>query len=121
MAFTSDITLHNAAEGNQVYSLVSQDNTRSVRKDATRPIGAPMGLTIAHEISKDGTKVNTAVWLERTEIDDESLVIENGKILLKLSYTKGVVLTADDIQELRKELVEFLSAANVTKLLNQEH
>jgi len=79
-----------------------------------------MGLSISHEVSKDKKRVNTAVFFDRAEVDDDDVTIGNCRVLLKISYDVQVI-TAAQIQELVYQLQQLTTEANVTKLLNQEH
>lgn len=131
MSFSDPLTLHNAAAESQVYNLVSSEasknSTKTVRRDATRDLDKPMGITIAHEVAKNGKTVNSVVYVERTEVGADEVTLGNGRAQLKLTYTVGVI-TADHMKELLKELVEFaisnntftFTTTNADKLLNRE-
>jgi hypothetical protein len=119
--FTDDITLQDATASDQVYSRVSSTSNSSIRRDATRPLDQPMALTISHETSKDKKRVNSAVMLDKTVLDSgDSVTLGNARVLFKLSYDVEQI-TASDLSEMIDEVVEFLSSANQTKLLNKEH
>jgi len=131
MSFTDRLTLHDAAAATQDYDLVAQDmqknSSSSVRRDGTRDLDKPMGITIAHTLNKTGTKVDTVVYIERTEVGSDTVTLGNGRVQMKISYAVGVI-TADHIKEMIKELVEFIvsnntftfTTTNVDKLLNRE-
>ena len=119
--FTDSIVLQDSTPADQTYDRVSSTSTSSVRRDATRELDQPMALTISHETSKDQKHVNTAVMLDKTVLDaGDSVTLGNARVLVKLSYDVEQI-TAADIAEMVDEVKEFLSAANVTKLLNKEH
>lgn len=120
MAFTESITLTKADASSQVYSTVSKNDKRTIRRDATRGLDQPMSLTVSHEEINGGKRVNTAVIIDRTDLDDDLVTLGNLRVLCKVTYDKEVI-SAASIDEALDELKEFLTAANITKLLNQEH
>lgn len=121
MSFVDKITLQDSVPADQEYDKVSSTTNSTIRRDATRPLDQPMALTISHEVSKDKKKVNTAVMLDKTVLDSgDSVTLGNSRILVKFTYDVEQI-SAADISEQVEEIKEFLSAGNVTKLLNREH
>jgi hypothetical protein len=119
--FTDRITLQDATPADQHYDAVVLGSTKTIRRDASRDLDQPMALTISHEVSKDSKHVNSAVMLDRTELDSgDSVTLGNARVLLKISYDTEQI-TGAMIQEMVDEIKEFASTANVTKLLNREH
>jgi hypothetical protein len=121
MSFTDRITLQDATPADQHFDKVSSATNSTVRRDASQPLDQPQALTISHEVTKDQKRVNSAVMLDRTVLDSgDSVTLGNARVLVKLSYDVEQI-TAADITEMVDEVKEFLSTANVTKLLNREH
>lgn len=119
--FSDRITLTDAAAAAQDYDAVEIKSNSTVRRDATRDLDQPMALTVSHETTKDKKRVNSAVMLDRTELDSgDGVTLGNARILCKISYDVEQI-TAAHLQEMVEEVKEFLSTANVTKLLNKEH
>lgn len=131
MSFADQLVLHDAAHVAQTFDLVSMESsknsTKTVRRDASRALNTPMGLTIAHEVSKDGKTVNSVVFIERTELGADNVTLANARVQLKITYRNDVIEAAD-VQDLIKKIVEFAiandtftySETNTDKLLNRE-
>jgi len=65
--------------------------------------------------------VNTAIMLDKTVLDSgDGVTLGTGRVLVKLSYDV-LQLGSADLVEMVDEMKEFLSAGNITKLLNREH
>lgn len=121
MSFSDRITLQNATPADQHYDAVIKNSNSTVRRDASRPLDQPMALTVSHETTKDGKRVNTAVMLDKTVLDSgDNVTLGNARVLFKLSYDVQQ-LTSSELQEMIDEVKEFLSASNCTKLFNKEH
>jgi hypothetical protein len=121
MSFPDTIELTDALAATQEYVAAIKNSTSTIRRDPARPIDQTMALKISHETSKDKSRVNTAVMLDKTVLDSgDSVTLGNARVLAKISYDVNQ-LTEADIQEMVAEIVEFLTEANITKLLNQEH
>lgn len=121
MSFTDRITLQDATPADQHYDAVVKNSNSTVRRDSSRPLDQPMALTISHETTKDQKRVNSAIMLDKTVLDSgDNVTLGNARILFKLSYDVQQ-LTSVELSEMIDEIKEFLSVANVTKLLNKEH
>lgn len=120
--FADRITLQDATPADQHYDAVIHESTKTVRRDASRSLDQPMALTISHEVAKDKSHVNTAVMLDRTELDaGDGVTLGNARVLFKLSYDVEQITSAM-LDEMVDEIIEFLQVAgNLTKLYNQEH
>jgi len=131
MSFADQLVLHDAAHVAQTFDLVSMESskssTKTVRRDATRPLNTPMGITIAHEVSKDGKSVNTVFFIERTELGADNVTLGNARVQLKITYRNDVIEAAD-ILDMVKKIAEFsigndtftYTDSNIDKLLNRE-
>jgi len=132
MSFADQLTLHTRAAVAQVYDLVSSyapssSSTRTVRRNAARPVDKPAGITIAHEKSKDGKTINSVVILEQTEIAPDNVTYGTLKVQMKITYPVAVI-TSDHILDKVHELVEFATTndtftfteTNAAKLKNLE-
>lgn len=118
--FTDRITLTKSDASSQDYDASIRNSTSTVRTDATRSLDQPMGITISHEQTKDKKRTNSAVMLDKSVLDADEVTIGNARVLVKLSYDNEVI-SASDIEEMVDQVKEFLTSANIAKLLNREH
>lgn len=119
--FSDRITLQDSTPADMHFDAAVKSSTSTVRTVAGEPLDQPRALTISHETTKDKRRVNTAVMLDRSVLDTgDSITIGNARLLFKISYDVEQI-TATDLEEMRAQMVEFLSASNLTKLLNKEH
>jgi hypothetical protein len=118
--FNDDITLTNADTTSQTMSAIIKNSRSTVRKDASQPLDEPQALTISHEVSKDKKRQNSAVILDRTVLDADEVTLGNLRVVVRVSFDTGQITEAM-IQEAIAKQIEFLTTANVTKLVNGEH
>jgi hypothetical protein len=120
MSFSTRVTLQDAVPADQHYDVSRLNSTGTVRRVAGLPLDEPKELAISHNASSDGKKVASLVSFNRTIKDADEVTIGTSKVQLTLRYDTGQATEAI-VQEDVAQLVELLSSANVTKLLNLEH
>lgn len=123
MAFTSDLTL-NDGTNNTVLSEISRQGNETLRRVSARGLVYPKTMRISHQQSKiaGSGKVNRCV----VRIDDIQSISATDPAMkateaIYLVIQKPEVLPVQaNIQKMVVELKGFLTAENVTKLLNGE-
>lgn len=106
------------------YNLTTTRPTSSIRSDSAKPLDNPRVMTVSHDIAKSG-RVSSVVYIDDTLTTVVAGVASssNVRVQLKLSYNplEGRTDIASDIAVIYAELKEFLTPANLTKILNKEH
>jgi len=132
MSFTDQLTLHNRAAVAQVYDKVSHESNKNsiktVRRNAARAIDCPAGITIAHEKTKDGKTVRSAVMFDLTEVGVDEVTHSSAQVLIKMTYPTDGIITSDHLLDLLHQGIEFLTGndtftfteTNATKIKNLE-
>lgn len=121
MALTDDITLAGDASSSTTYALINRLATSSLRRDASATIGSPKAISVSHATGKDafGQPVDRhVVRLDRTEADSLNLKHTGSVYVVLVQPASGV--TEAHIKDMRTQLKNFLSDANVDKVLNGE-
>lgn len=118
--YNNDLTLDTT-----IFSLVSEKPTSSIRRVATQPLDNPVGVTISHEVAKNG-KVSSVIYIddEKTITTSDNVVSSMARVQLKITYNpdEGRSDLTTVIEKGVAVMQSFLSGTgNVTKLLNQEH
>jgi len=119
--FTNDIALAGTST-TKTYSLTSIVNGKSIRKDATAPLGEPSLLTISHqEVSRSGgTADRHLVRIDKTYPGTLPNPDVTCSVQLVIEVPREDV-TAANVQDLVDQLESFLGTAGyVTKVLNSE-
>ena len=124
MAFATDITLTGDAASSQVYSLISTNDNKSIRRDAARALGQPRSMLISHETNGKGmTAVDRhLVRLNLVEEDtgSDDLATVSSSIYCVIEAPRRIVTVAM-MKDMLTQLIGFLSTeANVDKILNSE-
>jgi len=131
MSFAAQLVLHTVAAVAETYDLVSSEATKSstktVRRIASRDLDKPKGISIAHEVSKDGKTVNSVIFIEQTELGADNVTHGTLRAQFKLTYPVNVI-TSQHITEACHQMIEFLTGndtftyttTNVDKLKNRE-
>lgn len=124
MAFTTDITLTGDAASSQVYSLISTNESKSVRRDAARDLGVPRTMLISHETNGKGMNAvdRHLVRLNLVEEDtgSDDIAIVSSSIYCVIEAPRRIV-TITMMKDMLTQLLGFLGTeANVDKLLNSE-
>lgn len=123
MAFTADITLTDGV-ASTVMSEISRQNTETLRRAASRGLVFPKTLRISHQAvnAQVGGKANRALVriddIQNVDIDDPSS--KAGEAVYFVLQKPEKLPDPTNIQNMVKELIAFLTPANVTKLLNGE-
>lgn len=108
-----------------VYALVQETSTKSIRKDASKPLDNPVSLSIAHEKANNG-KISSVIIF-----DDDKVVVGTDNVLSSLARCQFKITYnpnegRDDLSTAINKGIAVLQAfltdtGNVTKFLNQEH
>lgn len=120
MSFADDLVLDT-----KTYSLVSKSSStdgkslRSIRRDATRPLATPCGITIAHEENKTGTLVQSMITYEDTEYGPDGIAIGTLKYMIKVSRNPLIHTTAQ-VESARDAVLAFMTEPNQVKMNNKE-
>lgn len=116
-----DITLAGDASSSTTYSLVSVAGGNSLRADAAAPLGSPRNLQLKTSEEKQG-KVGVRrhlIRLDRTQVDAVT-----GEVAVVSAYVVLVnptrITTTAQLLDMVTQLKNFLSTANLTKVLNGE-
>jgi len=118
--FTNDIVSNGDAGSSVTYALTSIAGGKSVRSVSGLPLGNNRSMTISHaSAGKPGEEVD-----RHMERFDFTTVDTAGKSATASVYAVLVVprtvVTVAQVQDLVTQLKNFLSSANVAKLLNNE-
>lgn len=116
--FASDITLQT-----KVYSTTKVGGFSTTRNVAGLPSNTAKSLFISHQESKK--LMSSVVMLTDSavlSITDNVPLIDDIKVMMKFSYApmSGRTTTEADVKSMVLALTEFLTPANVVKLLNRE-
>jgi hypothetical protein len=121
MSFTSDITIVDASTNDAVYSTISMAESKSIRKDDTRELGTPRSLTISHQTTgKNMTAIDRhLVRLDLVEEDSGSddIATLSGSVYVVIENPRRIV-TKTMVKDMVVQLVNFLTDANVEKVLS---
>lgn len=121
--YTPDITI-----GTDIFSLITQRASSSVRQDGAKDLTNPCTLSISHETAKNG-KISSVVILDSEEVipcNDACSTVplsDNIRLQMKLQYnpSSGRLLIDTEIARLQVQMLAFISdATNWSKLLNKE-
>lgn len=118
--FTDRVTLQDATPADEHFDARSSTSSSTTRAVAAQPLDEPKLLHIAHNKVNAGERIDTVVYIDRTVQDADEVTYGTSRAQFTLRYNPGQI-TAADVQEDVEELKEFLSTANITKLLNLEH
>lgn len=121
MAFTADIAINDNSAASHTFSFVATSGSKTVRKDGTRSIGEPLVMTVNHESSGKGASLveRHLVRFDLTSLDTDGVTAKTGSVHCVITVP-GSVITAAEMQDLRAFVVNYLTSANFTKLLNSE-
>lgn len=121
MAFANDVVLVDGSSASQTYSLISMNAGKSIRSNPARPVSEPIVLTISHESLKKVQKTHYRhlIRLDLTELDTDNSTRFSGYVYVVIGQDDRVVTEAM-MQDLVVQLIGFLSAGNITKLLRNE-
>lgn len=120
--FNNDLTLAGTSTS-KTYSLTSIANAKSIRLDATAPLGEPRSLVISHQVVKrNGGDVDAhLVRLDDTISGDsvgKSDVVASVRLIIEAPRE---VATAAQVKDVLARLVSFVGTSGYTdKLLNSE-
>jgi len=119
--FATDITLAGDASSTRTYALTSIVNGKAIRANASVAAGEAEVLTISHgQKSKDpSAPTRHLIRLDLQKVNSTSGLSQTGSVYAVIEEPQNTVTTAQ-IQDMVTQLKNFLSAANVAKLLNDE-
>jgi hypothetical protein len=119
--FTFDITLTGDSASTRTYSLKSVVEGNALRASAAAPLNAPETMTI-----KNGTSSRGGIALDRhlvrfdlTKINAAGLPVQ-ASVYLTIEVPRDSAITAAMIKDMRTQMTNFVTDANVAKLLNSE-
>lgn len=123
MSFPTDITLNDLTPAAFTYSQISLEGGKSIRTDAARGLGEPRSLVISHQTSGSGLSAvdRHLVRLQDTQEDTgaDSIAVLSGSAYIVIEKPRRIITDAD-ITSMVEQLVDFLTPANLTKILNGE-
>jgi hypothetical protein len=119
--FTNDITLAGDAGSSTVYALISVEGGNSARRDGAAGLDSPKNMLIKHERVTKGTLTSDRhlVRLEKTLPQATTLVPVTGSIHVVIDAPRDTITVAM-LKDMTTQLKNFLSAANIDKLVNNE-
>jgi hypothetical protein len=123
MSFATDITLADDTPANHVYSQISLESSKSIRNNAALSLGTPETMIISHTTSGKGMTATDRhlVRLNHVEEDTGSTEIATltGSVYIVLEKPRRII-TDVQMSHMVTQLINFLTAANLTKLLAGE-
>lgn len=117
MAFSDDVTIADSTPADIVYSLVSLTGGVSLRRASAYGLRTPRELSIMHSKTKSGLLRHTVKLSRINEDADGNLGL--GSVSLTMNQPEDAI-DASDLEDMVTQVVNFLTAANVTKLINGE-
>lgn len=117
--FSNDITLSDGTT-NHVYSLVGMSLLDSTRRNAAATLDQPEEMRISHQITGSGlsTYNRSRVYLSKVVEDSEG---NQGEIKVSLLVqVPAKVTTASAVLLVAKQMVAFMTDANIGKVTNLE-
>lgn len=119
--FAFDITLAGDSSSTRTYSLTGVVDGNSARSNPVAPVNAPESLIIKHgESSRDGTTLDRhLVRFDLTKVNGAGVPLK-GSLYVTIEVPRDTVFTSTIIKDMRTQMSNFLTDANVVKLLNRE-
>lgn len=118
MSFSDDVVIADSVPTNITYSLISLKDSESLRRSGS--LALPKTLRIAHTLAKSPSGIDRHLaQLMRSEEDALTGEVHTGGVHVVITAPRKGVTDAQ-IQDMVVQLKNFLSSANVTKLLNGE-
>jgi len=119
--FAFDITLAGDSSSTRTYSLKSVVEGSSLRGAATAPLNAPETLSIKNQkSSRGGIPLDRhLVRFDLTKINASGAPV-TASVYQTMEVPEDSVFTAAIIKDMRTQMINFMSDANVAKLLNGE-
>jgi hypothetical protein len=121
--YATDITLAGDSSSTRTYALRSIVDGNSVRANASAPANEPETLTIKHSASKrkDGTVINRhLVRADLTKVNSTTQLSQTGSCQVVFENPTDSAITLNHLKDMRTQLVNFLTDANLAKLINSE-
>lgn len=124
MSFPTDIALDDTnGPTTFTYSQISLENSKSIRADATRGVALPRTLVISHSTNGSGMNAIDRHLIRLNDVKEDTGSEDNatlsGSAYIVLEKPRRIVADAD-ITSMVQQLIDFLSAANLVKILNGE-
>jgi hypothetical protein len=123
MSFPTDIQLIGDAASDQTYSQISLLGGKSIRSDSARTLGNPRTLVISHEVVGKQLKAmdRHLVRLNLVEEDtgSDEIATISASVYCVIEAPRRIITEAM-VSDMVTQLIDFLDAANLTKLLNSE-
>lgn len=124
MAFATDISLDDSVPNTYVYSQISLADAKSIRRDASRPLGQPRSLIISHSTNGTGMTavdrhlVRLNLVEEDSGSDDLATVSASAYVVLEVPRR---IVTTTMVQYMIEQLLDFFGVqGNIDKILNSE-
>ena len=124
MAFSMDVTLIGTGTQTELYSQVSLENSKAIRRNPERDLGTPHVFTISHE--EKGKNMEAVdrhlVRLDWKELDsgDPANAVLIASVYFVIIKPRRIITEAD-ITEMVTQICNFLlDPANLIKILNSE-
>jgi len=124
MAFDTDLTLVGTGAVDHVYSQISLQDRKSIRQMASKPLGTPCSLTLAHSTKGNGMTATDRHLVRLDEVKEDTgsddIATLSQSVYLVLETPRRIFDEAD-VQNSVDQLVDFITTAGVlTKILNSE-
>lgn len=123
MSFPLDIALDDLTPATHTYSQISLEKGKSIRNDATRGLGTPRSLIISHTANGSGMNATDRHLIRLNDVKEDTgsdtNAVLSGSVYMVIEKPRRI-LTDGDISSMIEQLVDFLTAANIAKILNGE-
>lgn len=119
--FANDITLAGDASSTRTYALTSILNGSSIRSNASVAAGEAelMSISNTRKSKAPDSPTRHLVRLDLTRVNSTTGVPATGSVYVVIEEPQATI-TPVMIQDMVTQLKNFLTAANVTKILNDE-
>lgn len=121
MSFSAQVSINDGTT-TYAYDQISLVDSKSVRRVASRGVNFPKSLTISHAESGSATSKTNRSLVRLNDTREDALSgkgVSTGSVYVVIEKPQRVI-TDEIIQNMVKEIIAFLTPANVTKLLNGE-
>jgi len=118
----ADQTIAGDSSSTRTYALTSLVNGSSVRQNAAAPVGLPEQLLISHqESSRSGFPLDRhLVRLNLAKLAGNGSTALTASVYVTIEVPRDSNITVAMIRDMRTQMVNFLTNANLDKILNGE-
>lgn len=115
---SATLTLHDHAEADIVYSLVSQHAKGAQFKLVTRALALPLSLDFNYQVGEPGSKGNDRciVTLRDTVQNGTTGVVSTGSVKVEISIPRDSAWVSPYTENLLSSLVQLLTSGNREKI-----